>query len=76
MDHPRRSPGVGSVALGTSARSAVLTEWPAGGSIGIHGTGKPGLIPGGISHGCIRMRNAGILRPAALMPVGTPVVIN
>jgi L,D-transpeptidase catalytic domain len=69
------SPFYGPVAFGTSARSSVLTDWPAGGFIGIHGTNEPGLIPGRISHGCIRMRNADILRLARLMPVGTPLTI-
>ena len=46
----------GPVAFGTSARSEVLTDWPAGGFIGIHGTNHPALIPGRISHGCIRLR--------------------
>ena len=71
-----RSPTYGPIAFGTSARSATLTDWPAGGYIGIHGTDQPGLIPGAISHGCIRMRNADILRLAKLMPVGTPVIIR
>ena len=70
-----RSPTYGPIAFGTSARSAVLTDWPAGGYVGIHGTDQPGLIPGAISHGCIRMRNADILRLAALMPVGTPITV-
>jgi lipoprotein-anchoring transpeptidase ErfK/SrfK len=70
------SPEYGPIAFGTSARSAVLTDWPAGGYIGIHGTDEPNLIPGPISHGCIRMRNADILRLAKLMPVGTPVIIR
>jgi L,D-transpeptidase catalytic domain len=68
-------PTYGPVAFGTSARSAVLTDWPAGGFVGIHGTDHPELIPGRISHGCIRMRNADILRLARLMPVGTPLTI-
>jgi lipoprotein-anchoring transpeptidase ErfK/SrfK len=71
-----RSPFYGPVAFGTSARSRVLTDWPAGGFIGIHGTDRPDLVPGRVSHGCIRMRNADILRLARLMPVGTPVVIR
>lgn len=71
-----RSPTYGPVAFGTSARSPSLTDWPAGGYIGIHGTDQPWLIPGAISHGCIRMRNADILRLASLMPVGTPIVIQ
>jgi hypothetical protein len=70
------SPFYGPVAFGTTARSAVLTDWPDGGFIGIHGTNDPRLIPGRISHGCIRLRNTDILRLAALMPVGTPLTIR
>jgi L,D-transpeptidase catalytic domain len=69
-------PFYGPVAFGTSARSAVLTDWPGGGFVGIHGTNAPGLIPGRISHGCIRMRNEDILRLARLMLVGTPLTIR
>jgi lipoprotein-anchoring transpeptidase ErfK/SrfK len=68
-------PTYGPLAFGTSARSAVLTDWPAGGFVGIHGTDHPELIPGRISHGCIRMRNADILKLARLMPIGTPLTI-
>jgi len=66
----------GPVAFGLSARSAVLTDWPAGGFIGIHGTNRPELLPGRISHGCIRLRNGDIVRLAQAMPVGTPVTIR
>jgi len=69
-------PTYGPVAFGTSARSSVLTDWPAGGFVGIHGTDHPELIPGRVSHGCIRMRNADVLRLARLMPVGTPLTIS
>jgi lipoprotein-anchoring transpeptidase ErfK/SrfK len=71
-----RSPAYGPVAFGTSARSPAATDWPAGGFVGIHGTDRPDLIPGRVSHGCIRMRNADILALARRMPVGTPVVIR
>lgn len=71
-----RSAQYGPVAFGTSARSATLTDWPAGGFVGIHGTDQPELLPGRVSHGCIRMRNEDILRLAQLMPVGTPVTIR
>jgi hypothetical protein len=71
-----RSAFYGPIAFGTSARSAVLTDWPAGGYIGIHGTDAPQLIPGRISHGCIRLRNPDILRLSRLMPVGTPLTIE
>jgi lipoprotein-anchoring transpeptidase ErfK/SrfK len=69
-------PMYGPVAFGTSARSTRLTDWPGGGFIGIHGTDQPQLIPGRISHGCIRMRNADILLLARRMPVGTPITIR
>lgn len=71
-----RSNAYGPVAFGTSARSADLTDWPAGGYIGIHGTDRPDLVPGRVSHGCIRMRNADIRRLARLMPIGTPVTVG
>jgi len=70
------SPVYGPLAFGTSARSPYETDWPAGGFIGIHGTDQPNLIPGRISHGCIRLRNAAITRLGQLMPVGTPVTIQ
>jgi lipoprotein-anchoring transpeptidase ErfK/SrfK len=66
----------GPIAFGTSARSAVLTDWPGGGYIGIHGTDAPGLIPGHVSHGCVRLRNAAILHLAHLLRVGTPLTIR
>ena len=69
-------PVYGPLAFGTSARSAVLTDWPAGGFVGIHGTNQPGLLPGRVSHGCIRLRNADIRRLARRMPVGTPITIK
>jgi L,D-transpeptidase catalytic domain len=70
------NPTYGPFAFGLSARSAVLTDWPGGGYIGIHGTNAPGLIPGRISHGCIRLRNEDIIRLNRLMPVGTPVSVR
>jgi lipoprotein-anchoring transpeptidase ErfK/SrfK len=70
------NPFYGPIAFGTSARSDVLTDWPAGGFVGIHGTNRPDLLPGRVSHGCIRLRNEDILRLARLMRVGTPVTIR
>jgi lipoprotein-anchoring transpeptidase ErfK/SrfK len=64
----------GPYAFGTSAYS-VLSDWPRGGVVGIHGTNATGLIPGRPSHGCVRLRNTSILRLAKLMPVGTTVRI-
>ena len=71
-----RSPFYGPLAFGTSARSSVLTDWPGGGYIGIHGTDAPDLLPGRVSHGCVRLRNEDILELGRLMPVGTPVTIR
>ncbi|MBV8997436.1 MAG: L,D-transpeptidase [Solirubrobacterales bacterium] len=70
------SPIYGPLAFGTNARSPSLTDWPGGGVVGIHGTDQPGLIPGRISHGCVRLTNAAILKLGKLMPVGTPVTIE
>jgi lipoprotein-anchoring transpeptidase ErfK/SrfK len=70
------NPAYGPVAFGTSARSAVLTDWPGGGFVGVHGTDEPQILPGRVSHGCIRMPNASILKLAQLMPVGTPLTVR
>ncbi len=70
----RSDPAYGPYAFGTAAYS-VLSEWPGGGVIGIHGTNQPQLIPGRPSHGCIRVPNSAITRLWQLMAVGTPVVI-
>jgi len=66
----------GPLAYLTSATSATLTDWPGGGIVGIHGTSLPGLIPGQISHGCVRMKNADILKLDKLVAVGTPITIT
>ena len=54
----------------------MLTDWPAGGFVGVHGTSLPQLLPGRVSHGCVRMPNASIVKLAKLMPVGTPLTIR
>ena len=64
----------GPWAFGTAAYS-VLSDWPGGGVVGIHGTNQPQLIPGRPSHGCIRVPNDKIKQLARLMPIGTPVEI-
>jgi lipoprotein-anchoring transpeptidase ErfK/SrfK len=64
----------GPWAFGTAAYS-VLSDWPGGGVVGIHGTNQPALLPGRVSHGCIRVPNDKISRLARIMPIGTPVQI-
>jgi lipoprotein-anchoring transpeptidase ErfK/SrfK len=71
---PASDPAYGPYAFGTGAYS-VLSDWPGGGVIGIHGTDAPQLIPGRPSHGCVRVPNAAIARLWRLMPIGTPVRI-
>lgn len=65
----------GPVAFGSSDYS-VLSDWPGGGVIGIHGTDEPALIPGRPSHGCIRLRNSAARQLWRRMPVGTPLLIG
>jgi hypothetical protein len=69
-------PVYGPIAFGTSARSPVLTDWPGGGFVGVHGTNEPSILPGYVSHGCIRMPNESILRLAALLQVGSPLTVT
>ncbi|MDW5597673.1 L,D-transpeptidase, partial [Conexibacter stalactiti] len=71
-----RSSTYGPLAFGTSARAPGVTDWPAGGFVGIHGTDRPDLVPGRVSHGCIRLRNADVVRLGRLLPVGTPLRIR
>ena len=71
-----RQPVYGPLAFGTSARSPTLTDWPGGGFVGVHGTNQPEILPGYVSHGCIRMPNEAILKLSRLMPVGTPITIH
>ena len=52
----------GPAALGISAFSPVLTWWPQGGPIAIHGTDEPASIGQARSNGCIRLQNATLAR--------------
>src|SRR3954466_15408025 len=70
------SPVYGPLAFGTGTYSDKLTDWPGGGVVGIHGTNEPNLIPGRPSHGCIRLKNASILKLSRLMKPGTPLLIK
>ena len=66
----------GPYALGLSAFSDVLTDWPGGGQVGIHGTSAPSSIGRDVSHGCVRLLNKEILTFAPLVELGTPVFIR
>jgi lipoprotein-anchoring transpeptidase ErfK/SrfK len=47
-----------------------------GGEYAIHGTNRPDLIGGFVSHGCIRMYNSDIRELYSLVSVGTPVIVE
>lgn len=66
----------GPGAVGISAFSPVLVNWPQGGPIAIHGTDAPGMIGFAVSHGCLRVRNVDIERLLRLAAEGTPVEIR
>ena len=69
------SSGYYPYAFGTSDYST-LTDWPEGGVVGIHGPYyQPQLIPGRISHGCIRLSVANDNWLAEHITLGTPVHI-
>ncbi|MGI8632179.1 MAG: L,D-transpeptidase [Solirubrobacterales bacterium] len=66
----------GPRAFGLSSYSPYRTDWPGGGQVGIHGTNQPGLIPGRISNGCIRLKNRDVLRLDRRLTLGTPVLVK
>ncbi|HEY2436149.1 MAG TPA: L,D-transpeptidase, partial [Solirubrobacteraceae bacterium] len=71
----QRASGYWPYAFATSDYST-LPEWPGGGVVGIHGPYfAQRLIPGFISHGCIRLRVSDDFWFAAHVTLGTPVRI-
>lgn len=66
----------GALALGLSAFQPKLAWWPGGGQVAIHGTDQDELIGQAVSHGCVRMHDADILKVSGLVPAGSPVVIQ
>ena len=67
----------GAFAFGLSGFSETLTEFAGGeGVIGIHGTNDPSSLGTDVSHGCVRVDNAQISALAAVLPLGTPVLIQ
>jgi len=65
----------GVLALGISAYQPRLPNWPLGGPVAIHGANQDALIGQAVSHGCVRMHNADVLKVSAWVPTGSPVVI-
>ena len=65
----------GIAALGLSGFSPVLSEWPGGGRMAIHGTSSPTDLGNAVSHGCVRVLNDD-LKSLLGVPLGTPVEIT
>ena len=74
---PQASPTgpYGVYALGLSGFSEVLTEWPDGGRMAIHGTPYASNRGQMVSHGCIRVHNPD-MHKLKRVPLGTPVIIR
>lgn len=47
-----------------------------GWTVGIHGTPNPELLGQAVSHGCVRMRNADVVRVYERVRLGTSVVVE
>ena len=47
-----------------------------GWTLGIHGTPNPELLGHAVSHGCVRMRNADVVRIYERIQLGTPVIVE
>ena len=62
----------GVLALGLSGFQPRL---PTRGALAIHGTNDDHVIGQAVSEGCIRMRNADVLRVSHWVPAGSPVLI-
>ena len=74
----RENPRLPKVIPGGAANNpmgeAALTL--RGGEYAIHGTNRPDLIGGFVSHGCIRMYNSDIRELYRLVDIGTPVIVE
>ncbi len=77
LKQPDPSGPYGPYAFGLSAYSEVLYSFGGGpGQIGIHGTNEPSSLGTSVSHGCVRISNAGIAWLAHVVPLGTLVEIG
>lgn len=65
----------GIMALGLSGFSRVITDWPGGGRIAVHGTPYRSDRGKAVSHGCVRVYN-GDMEDLTDLPLGTPVEIT
>ncbi len=73
FDDPNQAYGI--FALGLSGFSPVLSDWPGGGRMAIHGTAFASDRGQAVSHGCVRVYNADLERLTDVR-LGTPVIIH
>jgi lipoprotein-anchoring transpeptidase ErfK/SrfK len=72
-DNPNQPYGI--MALGLSGFSRVITDWPGGGRIAVHGTPYASNRGEAVSHGCVRVYNQD-MESLLDVPLGTPVIIS
>jgi lipoprotein-anchoring transpeptidase ErfK/SrfK len=72
-DNPNQPYGI--MALGLSGFSRVITDWPGGGRIAVHGTPYASDRSQEVSHGCVRVYNQD-MGSLVGVPLGTPVLIS
>ena len=72
-ENPRLPKVIPGGAANNPMGAAALTL--RGGEYTSHGTNRPELIGGFVSHGCIRMYNSDIRELYRLVAIGTPVVV-
>ena len=65
----------GNFAVGLSGFSRVITDWPGGGRMAIHGTSDPSVAGQDVSNGCIRVFNA-LMAKLIDVPMGAAVIIR
>jgi hypothetical protein len=65
----------GNFALGLSGFSRVITDWPGGGRMAIHGTPDPSTAGEDVSNGCVRVFNP-LMAKLIDVPMGATVVIR
>jgi lipoprotein-anchoring transpeptidase ErfK/SrfK len=75
LDPSDASGPYGSYLLGLSGFSEVLTEWPGGGRLAIHGTDEGNDLGEAVSSGCVRVYNPQMER-LRRVPLGTTVIIR
>jgi lipoprotein-anchoring transpeptidase ErfK/SrfK len=77
LQAPDPSGPYGPYAYGLSSHSDALATFAGSDAeIGIHGNNDASALGQSVSHGCIRMDNAGITELSKQLPLGTPVAVN